>query len=384
MTKQEAHDFRHGSITVRLTLGILMLTALSAIKVGNLAADGTWEQKANMPTARSGFTTCVVNGKIFAIGGYVEGLGDLSLSTLEMYDPKTDTWERKADMPTPRTEAATAVVDGKIYAIGGTALNRLEIDVLLRNNEIRRLRRWKPEDLSTVEMYDPTTDTWTQKADMPTPRNTRACVVDGKIYAIGGHSSEMEPFRLDTVEVYDPVTDTWAKGKNMNHARTGAAVSVVDGKIYVMGGAGLPMIMNHPGPFLSSIEVYDPQRNSWREIGDMFTAKSGHTASVINGKIYVMGGYFRSQGQRTTDFKTIEIYHPRIGRWSQNPDMPVARVGHKAEVINGDIYIFSDASHNDVPFTTVEVYNTGRQGMNPTDKLLRTWGVIKKVDTLRR
>ena len=370
---------------MRLTLGILMLMTLSVIKVVNLAADGTWEQKANMPTSRSGFTTCVVNGKIFAIGGYVDGLGDLSLSTVEMYDPKTDTWERKADMPTPRTDAATSVVDGKIYAIGGTALSRFEVDFLLRNNEIIRLRRWKPEDLSTVEMYDPATDTWTPRADMPTPRNTSACVVDGKIYAIGGTSSEMEPFRLDTVEVYDPATNTWAKGKNMNRARAGAAVSVVDGKIYVMGGAGLPMIMNHPGPFLSSIEVYDPQRNNWTEVGDMPTAKSGHTTSVINGKIYVMGGYFWNQGQPTTNFKTIEIYHPRTGRWTQKPDMPVARIGHKAEVINGDIYIFSDASHNDVPFTTVEIYNTDeRQGVNPTDKLLKTWGLIKKVDRRRR
>ena len=57
---------------MRLTLGILMLMALSVIKVVSLAADGTWEQKANMPTVRSGFTTCVVNGKIFAIGGYVD------------------------------------------------------------------------------------------------------------------------------------------------------------------------------------------------------------------------------------------------------------------------------------------------------------------------
>ncbi len=370
---------------MRLALGILMLTALSVIKVVNLAADGTWQQKANMPTPRSGFTTCVVNGKIFAIGGYVDGLGDLSLPTVEVYDPKTDTWERKADMPTPRTDAATSVVDGKIYAIGGTALNRFEVDVLLPNNEVIRLRRWKPEDLPTVEMYDPDTDTWTPRADMPTPRNTSTCVVDGKIFAIGGTSDKIKSFRLDTVEVYDPGTDTWAKGKNMNHARAGAAVNVVDGKIYVMGGTGLPLIINHPGPFLSSIEVYDSKRKHWREIGDMPTAKSGHTASVINGKIYVIGGYFWNRGQRTTDFKTIEIYHPRTRRWTQKSDMSVARIGHKAEVINGDIYIFSDASHNDVPFTTVEVYNTEeRQGVNPVDKLLKTWGVIKKVDRHHR
>ena len=95
---------------------------------------------------------------------------------------------------------------------------------------------------------------------MPTPRNTNTCVVDGKIYAIGGTSTEIKSFRLDTVEVYDPTTDTWAKAKNMNHARAGAAVSVVDGKIYVMGGTGLPLIINHSGPFLSSMEVYNPEK----------------------------------------------------------------------------------------------------------------------------
>ena len=369
---------------MRLTFGILMLWALSVIKVVNLAADGTWQQKANMPTSRSGFTTCVVNGKIFAIGGTVTGLGDLSLSTVEMYDPKTDTWERRADMLTARTGAAASVVNGKIYAIGGTALNKFKFDALV-NGEVRTFERWKPEELPTVEMYDPDTDTWTQKADMPTPRHTSTCVVDGKIYAIGGVAYKIKSFRLDIVEVYDPGTDTWAKGKNMNHARAGAAVSVVDGKIYVMGGTGLPLIINHPGPFLSSIEVYDPKKKHWREIGDMPTAKALHTASVINGKIYVMGGYFRNQGQATKDFKTIKIYHPRTRRWTQKPDMPVARIGHRAEVINGDIYIFNDASHNDTPFATVEVYDTGeRQGVNPIDKLLRTWGVIKEVNRRRR
>ncbi len=366
---------------MRLTLGILMLMTLSVIKVVNLAAEGTWEQKANMPTSRSGFTTCVVDGKIFAIGGAITGLGDLSLSTVEMYDPKTDKWKRKADMPTARTGAAASVVDGKIYAIGGTALNKFKFDALV-NGQVRTFERWQPEELPTVEMYDPDTDTWIQKADMPTPRHTSTCVVDGKIYAIGGIAYKIKSFRLDTVEMYDPVTDTWATGKNMNHARGGAAVSVVDGNIYVMGGTGLPMIINHPGPFLSSIEVYDSKRKHWREIGDMPTAKSGHTASVINGKIYVIGGYFRNQGQHTKDYKTIEIYHPRTGRWTQKPDMPDAKVGHKAEVINGNIYIIDE--HNATLFATVEVYDTGeRQGVSPIDKLLKTWGVIKKVDRLR-
>ena len=43
--------------------------------------------------------------------------------------------------------------------------------------------------VGTVEAYDPQTDTWTEKADIPTPRILPAAsAVDGKIYVIGGGS----------------------------------------------------------------------------------------------------------------------------------------------------------------------------------------------------
>ena len=359
-----------------LMFGILILGALLVINVANLTAEENWTRKADMPTARSGFATCIVNGKIYAIGGEVDKFGDISIAVMEMYDPKTDTWERKADMPTARSGVSTSVVDGKIYAIGGAEIKKRKIGP-----------GWgyDVKELPTVEMYDPATDTWTQKTDLPTSRRTSTCVVDGKIYAIGGTAfnnvKKKKPWRLDTVEVYDPATDTWAKAKKMNHVRSGAAISVVDGKIYVMGGTGWPQIPFHPGPFLSSMEVYNPKTNQWREIGDMPAAKSSHTASVINGKIYVIGGFFRGNGLDIKDFKTIEIYHPEPGRWTQKPDMPVGKSGHVAEVINGKIYIFTGADTDDAPFATVEVYDTREfpQSVDPIGKLLKIWGTLKNI-----
>ncbi len=61
---------------------------------------------------------------------------------------------------------------------------------------------------NTLEVYDPTTDTWMTKAHMPTPRaGLSTSVVDGKIYAIGGTVGYPWP-GLSTVEAYDPTTDT--------------------------------------------------------------------------------------------------------------------------------------------------------------------------------
>lgn len=367
-----------------LTFGILILCALLVINVVNLAAEENWKRKADMPTQRSGFGTCIVNGKIYAIGGEVEGFGNLSLSTVEMYDPKTDTWERKADMPTARTGVSVSVVDGKIYAIGGTELKRFEIDVFDKiKNEWRKVRVWDAKELPTVEMYDPVTDTWIQRADMPTPRMAPTCVVDGKIYAIGGSATinfkEGKPTRLKTVEVYDPVTDTWAKARNMNHVRAGAAVSVMDGKIYAMGGVGWPQLPNHPGPFLSSVEVFDPKTNRWKDVAEMPTPKSLHTASVVDGKIYVIGGGFRDKGPYLY-LPTIEISDPKTDRWTQAPDMPTGKDGHGAQPIDRQIYILGgNSGGNEDPLVNVEVYDTAivRELITPIGKLLKTWATIK-------
>lgn len=71
---------------------------------------------------------------------------------------------------------------------------------------------------SVVWAYNPQTDTWTKKQDMPTPRFAfQTYLVGGKIYAMGGAQTEYGA-SLATVEVYDPVTDTWEIRSNMPFA----------------------------------------------------------------------------------------------------------------------------------------------------------------------
>ena len=329
-----------------------------------------WMPRTDMPTARFLFGTCVVDGKVFAIGGEVDKFGDTAIATVEMYDPKTDTWERKADMPTARSGVSTLVVDGKIYAIGGGKGKKYQVGAgWVHSGKL----------LPTIEMYDSVTDTWIRKADMPVPRcSNSTCIVDGKIYIIGGVAANGKQGRLDSVDIYDPATDTWTEAKSMNHARGGASVSVVNGKIYVMGGVGWPQIPNHPAPFLSSVEVFNPETNHWKEIAEMPTPKAFHTASVINGKIYVIGGGFRGN-DRFKYLSTVEVYDPETDRWTQEPDMPIGKWAHRAEVINEKIYIFGGNSAVFRPLTMIEVYGTGEvsRSVDPMGKLVQTWETIK-------
>ncbi len=339
-------------------------TALVSDTQGNSLRFSTaqWTLKADMPTARSDFSTSVVDGKIFVIGGSarldIDEYGDMSLSTVEMYDPETDVWERKADMPTVRSGVSVSVVDGKIYAIGGSALKKVAVKV----DQVTRGFRHESKELPTVEMYDPTTDTWTQKADMPTPRKTKTCVVDGKIYAIGGWSTTHEQSQLEAVEIYDPATNTWAKAQGMNHARCSAAISVVNGEIYAMGGIGWPPNRDESGQYLSdiylsSVEVFNPKTNQWHERTEMSVPKAEHSTSVIDGKIYVMGGYFL-EGRRVKTLSAIEVYDPATDRWTQEPDMLIGKSGHATAVIDGQIYILGgNGGVGKGLLTSVEVYD---------------------------
>jgi N-acetylneuraminic acid mutarotase len=80
----------------------------------------TWDTCATMITGRLLSTSCVLNDSIYVIGGVKEKAGDWpAVNTVEVYDPYTDTWVQKGDMHITRSELTNVVLDGKIYAIGG-------------------------------------------------------------------------------------------------------------------------------------------------------------------------------------------------------------------------------------------------------------------------
>lgn len=69
-----------------------------------------------MPTARAALSVTKHEGKLYAIGGYDR---KANTSAVEVYDPAPNVWTTGASLPTLRDHFATATVAGKIYAIGG-------------------------------------------------------------------------------------------------------------------------------------------------------------------------------------------------------------------------------------------------------------------------
>ena len=243
----------------------------------------------------------------------------LSSTSSLAFDSEEGKWTRKADMPTARLDLSTSTVDGIIYAIGGTT--------------VTNVTEWGGDfiEVSTVEAYDPRTDTWAKKTDMPTPRaGVSTSVIDGKIYALGGVKRDKVYKALPTVEVYDPATDTWTEKTDMPTARHSLATSVVDGKIYAVGG----LDSSYSG--LSAVEVYDPVTDSWTSKADMPSARGMLSASVVDGVIYVVGG------APALDFAypVIEAYDPQTDTWAKKASPPTLRVGLSTNAVNGMVYAF--------------------------------------------
>ena len=238
---------------------------------------GIWTQMADNPLPMYEHSAGVVDSKIYIMGGYPRGSAAPPSAIFQVYDPATDTWTRKADMPVPRANHCAAVVDSRIYLFGGFCFECPVPGNLL----------------STVSIYDSATDTWTQGADMPFPwAMPRASVVNGKIYVctgFGGHGGGESWEQHPILAVYDPSTDTWTEGAELPFGRNDAQVAVVDARVYVMGGAIEESINGTPGR-IADVIMYDPVVDAWTEAPPMSTPKRAQQACVINKTIYSMGG----------------------------------------------------------------------------------------------
>ena len=79
-----------------------------------------------------------------------------------------------------------------------------------------------------------------------------AAALNGKVYVAGGGHRDGSGQILKSVECYDHDTETWSEVANMNFARTSFSLLSLRGRLYAMGGDGV-----------GSVEVYDPDNNSW-------------------------------------------------------------------------------------------------------------------------
>jgi N-acetylneuraminic acid mutarotase len=270
-----------------------------------------WSTAAPLLPARWIFGAAGTNGLVYAIGGYNNVLNPPALNVNEMYDPVANKWTGEASMPTARAAlGVVASTDGRIFAIGG------------------ELSTSPSTVYSTVEVYQPTTNSWTTEASLPEPRSEfgSALGADGNIYIFGGHSTALVVD--DLVYQYNPTTNAWSTRASLPTPRAfNQAVTGPDGKTYVVGGASGTSALN-------AVEAYDPVANTWTTRSPLpYAEYAGGAALGADGRIYVMGG-----GNGSAKFNYVQVYDPTTDTWTRPTNLPTARGGLAAAVVGNTIF----------------------------------------------
>ncbi|HRI69563.1 MAG TPA: kelch repeat-containing protein, partial [Polyangium sp.] len=271
--------------------------------------DPVWTMGPNLMAQRQTHTaTLLPNGKVLIAGGG-QFSGMASFATCDLYDATTNLITSAAPMATGRQyHTATLLNDGRVFVAGGM------------NNGAT---------IATAALYDPATNAWTSASNMATGRHFHVAVKlgDGRVFVAGGSAGAIASAPLSSVEIYNPATNTWSAGPAMSTARYYPAAALLqNGKVLVTGGRST----SSGGTQTSSI-LYDPVANTWSPTGSMAIQRFFMPALLLgDGRALILGGY-----SDTTDQMSAEVYDPTTGTWSMTGS-PTTGGGGVAVTMLGD------------------------------------------------
>jgi N-acetylneuraminic acid mutarotase len=263
---------------------------------------------------------------VYTIGGV--NPYNVPLTTVRAYNVAMNTWALARALPVPLAGTNGAgVINGKIYVTGGYS-------------DHEGVFPWK-----TVYMYNPTTNTWTKKRDMPSidlgygdkeyPAGGGVTgVLNGTLYVVSGAFYAYEPWGYfeayhSLFFRYNPGTDQWT---TLPPPFAGIptvspyAGGVIAGKFYVMAGS--------PYTHDSYLAVYDPASNRWTAKTALRLSRPGAGTATLAGKLYVIGGrrYNAALDAMDTLDKTF-VYDPTTDLWTTRASMPSPRTGLAATTV---------------------------------------------------
>lgn len=240
-----------------------------------------------------------------AIGGWD---GQLTVQSVEWYHPDIALWKQGAPLTQPRKRLAVTSLGGKVYAIGGHDGKNV---------------------LSSVEVFDQTTEQWAPVHPMNQARMFAACVtIDGKIYVIGGQCKLCVP--LDSAEVFDPEFNRWQYISSMHH-KVGSPIAIAHKKsLYVLGKAVSD---------LHIVQIYNLSTDTWTQVKTTIPYCRYASAVYHTNTMYILCG--RDSCRHTHEEKNCDVYcyYPESNQWSTECQMPTARAGFAAAVVNGNIVV---------------------------------------------
>ncbi|KAM4800118.1 kelch repeat and BTB domain-containing protein 12 isoform X2 [Urocitellus parryii] len=169
----------------------------------------TWKRVSPLPLQLACHAVVTVGEQLYVIGGWTPQMDrpdeepDRLSHRLLQYDPGQDRWRERAPMQYAKYRFSTAVLHGEIYVLGGIGC------VGRDQGQVRKC-------LDVVEIYNPDGDFWREGPPMPSPllslrtNASSAGAVDGKLYVCGGfHGADRHEVISKEILELDPWENQW-------------------------------------------------------------------------------------------------------------------------------------------------------------------------------
>ena len=131
-----------------------------------------------------------------------------------------------------------------------------------------------------------------------------------------------------------PDENGWATMAPLIPARSEFAAAVLDGQIYVAGGFGAT----------HRFDRYDPATNAWTNLADLPAGRHHLGVAALDGQVYVVGGHDEEMNSATD---TVWRYDPASNQWSDIEPLPQGPRGALGvAVLDGQLYAVGGSSHD--------------------------------------
>lgn len=246
---------------------------------------------------------------------------------------------------------ATVLADGKVLLAGGNCDDS--------------------SGSSTAEIFDPESRNLRAVGSMIECRygHTATLLPTGEVLIAGGTDSlgyasyriqaghlRFIDYRIHpSVEIFDPDTESFAAGEGMAFARFGhTATSLPDGRVLIVGGASY-----------RRAELYNPDDGKFTSAARTDAVRYNHTATALpDGRVLLAGG--GPGGSRS-----MEIYDPIKDEFAMAGTMLAPRAHHTATLLNdGRVLIVGGMQEFVYEFPSAELYDPSIDGFTAAGSMV--------------